>query len=109
MDPRSEAVDSLRLSNDEWCAELNGCNPPWELLDDVVLKLRRSGAGATVIAPHWPGRPWYQQLSELASEAIVYPPSFGLFFPGRRGGHEGVGLTGWSAVAFRVLIRRGGT
>ena len=48
LDPRTEAVDSLRLSDEAWRAESNWCNPPWELLDDLVLKLQRSGAAATV-------------------------------------------------------------
>ena len=109
LDPGTEAVDSLRLSDNAWRVEHNWCNPPWELLDDLVLKLRSSGASATIIAPHWPGKPWYQQLTELASEAIVYPPSFNLFCPGQRYTPDGVGLTGWSVVAFRIPRRLGPT
>lgn len=108
LDPKTEAVDSLRLPAAAWRAETNWCNPPWELLDDLVLKLRCTGAAATVIAPHWPGKPWHQQLSELASEAVVYPPSFGLFRSGL-GGRVEVGAAGWSVSAFRVPFRHGST
>eukprot|EP00873_Tetraselmis_striata_P044127 jgi/Tetstr1/464391/TSEL_009184.t1 len=38
------------------------------LLDDLVLKLQQSGAVATVVAPAWHGRPWPQQLHEMATE-----------------------------------------
>jgi hypothetical protein len=107
LDPDTEAVDSLRLPDSQWRAEMNWCNPPWDLLDDLVLKLRHSGASATVIAPHWPGRPWFQQLTEMATAATVYPPSFDLFFPGQRGTREGVGSAGWSVSAFRVPCRPG--
>jgi len=41
-DGTTEAVDSLRLLNSEWRRERKWCNPPWELLDDLVVKLRRS-------------------------------------------------------------------
>ena len=102
LDPDTEAVDSLRLPNTSWASEHNWCNPPWDLLDDLVLKLRSSGASATVVAPHWPGRPWFQQLAEISTEAVTYPPSYDLFFPGQRGSRVGVGLAGWSVVAFRV-------
>jgi hypothetical protein len=51
-DGTTEAVDSLHLSDAEWRREQNWCNPPWELLDDLVTKLRTSGAEATVIAPY---------------------------------------------------------
>eukprot|EP00873_Tetraselmis_striata_P036056 jgi/Tetstr1/456320/TSEL_004100.t1 len=108
-DPHCEAVDSLHLPDEFWRRERNYCNPPWGLLDDLADKLRQSGAAATVIAPHWPGRRWYQLLQDLATETIVYPPTRDLFFPGRRGTRAGVGLPGWSVVAFRLPRRHGCT
>eukprot|EP00873_Tetraselmis_striata_P037033 jgi/Tetstr1/457297/TSEL_043902.t1 len=102
-------VDSLHLPDELWRREHNYCNPPWGLLDDLADKLRQSGAAATVIAPHWPGRRWYQLLQDLATETIVYPPTRDLFFPGRRGTRAGVGLPGWSVVAFRLPRRHGCT
>eukprot|EP00873_Tetraselmis_striata_P017437 jgi/Tetstr1/437701/TSEL_026356.t1 len=55
------------------------------------------------------GRRWYQLLQDLATETIVYPPTRDLFFPGRRGTRAGVGLPGWSVVAFRLPRRHGCT
>ena len=52
LDGTTEAVDSLRLSYLEWRRENNWCNPRWELLDDLVIKLRPSEALATVIASY---------------------------------------------------------
>ena len=57
QDGTTEAVDILRLPNSKWRRERNWCNPPWELLDDRVVKLRNSGAEATVIAPYLPKKP----------------------------------------------------
>ena len=59
-----------------------------------MLKLQRSGASATVVAPNWVGESWHQQLMELASDIIIYPPARDLFFPGRLGAREGVGPPG---------------
>ena len=75
LEPRTEAVDCLRLPDSQWRAENNFCHPPWDLLDDLVLKLQRSGAAATVVAPLWPDRSWHQLLTEMASEIRVYPGS----------------------------------
>ena len=80
-DVRAEAADSLHLSDDARYRELNWCNPPWELLNDLASKLRSSRAAAIVIAPKWPHRPWLAQYSELASETIEMPPSYDFFSP----------------------------
>ena len=109
LDPRTEAVDCLRLSDEAWRGESNWCNPPWELLDDLVLKLWRSGAAATVVTPLWPDRAWHQQLVEMASEMHVYPPARDLFFPGRLGSRATVGAPRWSVAVFRVPGRAGDT
>ncbi len=37
---KAEAVDCLRLPDGYWRWEQNWCNPPWELLDNLVAKLR---------------------------------------------------------------------
>ena len=108
-DPDCEAVDSLHLSDSCWARDVNWCYPPWQLLDELVVKLRRSGAAATVIAPLWPGSSWHQQLVELAEEVITYPPSHDLFYPSRRSVHEGAVLPRWSMAAFKVPCQVGPT
>eukprot|EP00873_Tetraselmis_striata_P006130 jgi/Tetstr1/426394/TSEL_016705.t1 len=105
----TEAVDSLAQSDATWRAEVNWCNPPWQLLDDLVLKLQQSGAAATVVAPAWHGRPWLQQLHEMATEVLHYPPSRDLFFPGLLGRRAGVGPPPWSVMLFRLPFRPSST
>eukprot|EP00873_Tetraselmis_striata_P001287 jgi/Tetstr1/421551/TSEL_012497.t1 len=105
----TEAVDSLAQSDATWRAEVNWCNPPWQLLDDQVLKLQQSGAAATVVAPAWHGRPWLQQLHEMATEVLHYPPSRDLFFPGLLGRRAGVGPPPWSVMLFRLPFRPSST
>ncbi len=50
-DGTAEALHSLHLPDHVWKQDVNSCNPPWSLLDDLAAKLRQSGAAATVIAP----------------------------------------------------------
>ena len=105
----AEAVDCLSLPDSDWQREHNWCNPPWGLLDDLVAKLRQSGASATVIAPRWPTMPWFHHLCELADEFIDFPPSADLFSPRRQPERAGVGPPAWSVVAFRLRGSRRGT
>lgn len=109
LDPLTEGVDALRFSDASWRRENNWCNPPWELLEEVVLKLRNSRAAATVVVPAWRSTAWFQQLQQMAAEVLLYPPAHDLFFPGRLGGREGVGTTHWSVAVFRVPYRHGCT
>jgi hypothetical protein len=106
-DGESEAVDSLHLSDELWRAEVNWCNPPWCLLDDLTAKLRQSGVAATVIALKWPRFQWFQQLEEMAEETIEMPPARNLFSPQRQEGHAGIRPSAWSVVAFKLHFRRG--
>eukprot|EP00873_Tetraselmis_striata_P001373 jgi/Tetstr1/421637/TSEL_012577.t1 len=107
--PRSETVESLHLPDAFSRRERNYCNPQWTLLDDMVAKLCQSCAAATVVAPHWPGRRWNQQLLELSDETIVYPPTHDLFFPDRLGARVGAGRPAWSLAAFQLPLRPGFT
>jgi hypothetical protein len=91
-DPRSEATDCLRLDDNLWRKEKNWCNPPWELLNELVAKQHSSGAAATVIAPHWVGESCHQLLLGLSAEVIILPPARDLFFPGMHGARDGVGM-----------------
>ncbi len=44
----------------------------------------------------------FTHLSEIASETVKMPPSRNLLSPRRREGHEGVGPSAWSVVAFQL-------
>ena len=39
LDPGTEAVDCLRLPDSVWRSKNNYFHPPWDLLDDLTLKL----------------------------------------------------------------------
>ena len=106
-DPGAEAVDCLRLPDEAWRAEVNWCHPPYELLDTLVLKLRRSGAAATVVAPRWPNHAWHQELLAMADSYVEYPASRGLLCRPRLGERDGNVSTRWNVVAFRLPLRPG--
>ena len=107
LDPRTEAVDCLRLPDEDWRRENNWCHPPWDLLDDLVLKLQRSGAAATVVCPCWTGRSWFQLLSEMSSSVEVLPP-VGQNFVSQRDRSGGAVPVRWSVAIFRLPLRAGG-
>jgi hypothetical protein len=108
-DPLTEGVDALSLEDEHWQAENNWINPPWDLLDEVVQKLRQSGSTATVITPCWEGAAWHQQLQELATEIFTLEPHRDLFFPGRHGSCAGIGPPGWGVSVFRLEGHQGGS
>ncbi len=74
----------------------------------MVVKLRSSGAEATVITPYWPKKPWFIHLTEMSSETVDLPPETDLFFPQKQLGRGGgVGRSAWSVVAFRLPLHLG--
>jgi hypothetical protein len=108
-DPHCEDVDCLHLPDAALRRENNYCNPPWTALPTLPAKLRQLSAVATVVAPYWPNKPWYQDLHRLATQNLHFPPSRDLFFHGRLGRHTGVGPPGWSIMASRLTPLRGST
>ena len=108
LDPGTEAVDCLRLSDATWRKENNWCHPPLELIDDLVLKLQRSGAMATVVVPMWPNKSWFQLLAEMASSVQIYEASPKLY-QNRPGRPAGPGTVRWNLAIFRLPRRAGNT
>eukprot|EP00873_Tetraselmis_striata_P013114 jgi/Tetstr1/433378/TSEL_022663.t1 len=104
-DPRCEAVDALRLSDASWRCERNWCNPPWNLIGDLVSKLESSGAPAIVIVPYRPDKAWYQLLSEMCSNMRSWKPRHDLFIPDRTDDSLPVGAPRWHVVAFNIPAR----
>ncbi len=51
-DGHAEAFDCLRLPDANWRRGHTWCNPPWKLIDELVVKLSQSGPAATIIAPY---------------------------------------------------------
>jgi ribonuclease HI len=106
-DPQTAGVDVFARSVDDWRAHLNWCNPPWGLLLQLVSFLRMSGAAATVVAPYWPGQPWFGPLLEISAEFQVLEPAPDLFLPGRTG-HLPMGPPRWQVMVCRVPLRAPG-
>ena len=67
-DPLTRGVDALAQS--DWAKENNFVNCPFNMLPQVLQKVLQTKAVATIIAPWWPGRPWFQILQRMT----VAPP-----------------------------------
>ena len=106
--PGVEAVDAMAQDDAAWRRETNWCNPPWGLLASLALKLRRSGAAATVVAPTWRSAPWYGEMLRMCDSFRVEPARRDLFRPGNQGSARGVGSAGWSVTVFRFALRHAG-
>jgi hypothetical protein len=99
-DPLCSGVDAL--AQRDWQIHNNFVNCPFNLLQKVLDKIIMTRSMATIIAPWWPGRPWFSKLKRLS----VAPPW-------RIPKHVGVTWTGgvrpeplrnlrWSLYAWRV-------
>ena len=51
--------------------------PPFRLVNRCVWKVREEGAAAIVIAPAWPGQPWYSVLRARGDYTLLLPPAAG--------------------------------
>ncbi len=68
----SEAVDAI---SQDWRGETNWVAPPIALIPQVLRLLRHQRAHATVIAPVWTGKPWFQDLLQLSSSPPIPIPN----------------------------------
>ena len=110
-DPLSSGVDAF---SHDWSGEHVWLNPPWDLLPEVVRKLRSHrrhpgprpapspGVRATVVAPVWQAQPWFHDLSSLASDSVSFTPQRDLFLPGHLGNVEPLGNPHWRVRAFFI-------
>jgi hypothetical protein len=46
----------------DWLREVNWCNPPFWMIGILVMFLQQIRGAATVVVPHWGGRPWWNLL-----------------------------------------------
>jgi hypothetical protein len=73
-DPGCLQRDAFTMS---WTHEHVWLNPPWELLQKVIYKLRTDKARGILIVPFWPAQPWWPSLLQIAEEFVALPrPSF---------------------------------
>ena len=98
-EPLSEAVDALAQN---WQGENNFVNPPWALIPQIIDKIVKEQAMATLIAPIWPSQPWFHKLKMIAvADPVVMPRHRNtLWFMGV--GAEPTRNKGWNIAAWRV-------
>ena len=86
----------------DWSTANNWANPPWPLFPRLVDLLEAlPSVHATVLAPFWPGRPWFRRLHQLAWALVPVARGPSTFLAGRTG-HLPMGLPRWRIVAFRI-------
>jgi len=61
-EPRAWLVDAFSIS---WTFEFSFIFPPFNLMPQVLQKLRKDGGPAIVVAPLWQSQAWFPQLLEL--------------------------------------------
>jgi len=49
------------------------CFPPFSLLPRVWAKVRREGARAIIVAPHWVAQPWFPMLETACRRKLRFP------------------------------------
>jgi len=101
--PGAEATDSLSLSDSAWRKELNYCNPPWTLMEQLAKKLMSSGAAALVVLPAWRHSLVYQLFREMAEAVTRLPRRAGMFVPGRPVGN--VRAPRWDVDILHIPLR----
>jgi hypothetical protein len=62
-DPFTSGVDAL--AQQDWSQHNNYVNPPFRLLPKVLEVIKSQKATATIIAPYWPGQPWFHDMMKL--------------------------------------------
>ncbi len=92
-EPGSAGVNAF--AQPDWRSHRNWCHPPVRLLPQLAQHLQRTGAAATVLAPHWPAQPWFAPLAALASDTVLLPAGASLSI--------GSGVVNFNDFAFTAL------
>ena len=64
-------IDALNIN---WSGLTDYAYPPRALLHRVIQKIRQSNCLIIVIAPSWPGMPWFWDLVQLSTEIPLQLP-----------------------------------
>ena len=72
--PDQNAWDIDALSNINWLGLTAYAYPPTALLHRVIIKIRQSSCLIIVIAPGWPGMPWFWDLVQLSTKVPLQLP-----------------------------------
>ena len=70
-DPKAWDIDALNLN---WTGLTAYAYPPMALLHRVIQKIRHCHCLIIVIAPGWPGMPWFWDLVQLSTEIPLQLP-----------------------------------
>ena len=70
-DPRAWDIDALNIN---WTNLTAYAYPPTALLHKVIQKIRQCQCLIIVIAPGWPGMPWFWDLVQLSTEIPLQLP-----------------------------------
>ena len=70
-DPRAWDIDALNIN---WTSLTAYAYPPMALLHRVIQKIRQCHCLIIVIAPGWPGMPWFWDLVPLSTEIPLQLP-----------------------------------
>ena len=65
-DPSAAAVDAFQQDWSQWNSFIH---PPVVLLSRILQKVRSDKATALLVAPDWPGQPWYAQIQLMLKGA----------------------------------------
>ena len=70
-DPKAWDIDALNIN---WTGLTAYASPPTALLHKVIQKIRQCHCLIIVIAPSWPGMPWFWDLVQLSTEIPLQLP-----------------------------------
>ena len=70
-DPKAWDIDALNIN---WTGFTAYASPPTALLHKVIQKIRHCHCLIIVIAPGWPGMPWFWDLVQLSTEIPLQLP-----------------------------------
>ena len=97
-DPEAEAIDAFQspLSGENpWCF------PPEALIPRLLGLLTRQRATITLVAPQWPGKPWWPDLIRMMIDKPIKLPNHHSTLQAI-GMNEVSGLPHWNLAIFRI-------
>ena len=74
-------------------------NPPFEVMEQVVAKIKDDGARAIIIAPNWPHLRWFKELQKLMVGQYLFGEKEKIFI---RNGAEEMRKPRWRVWAYLV-------
>ena len=67
-DPQACHMDAMGL---DWSNLHAYAFPPWSMLDAVIKKARTEGPNLILVAPFWPAKAWFPNLTNLSHEPLI--------------------------------------